>query len=128
MLGEELCCKYEDGQSEFFRCDGSDYARTCDPDQERADAARAKEQRGDSVRVLDSKTVIKPLKRRKESLIATVVDQGEVGDDLDRTPRHGHGHRGRGRTPKKAKVEPEIRTFFVKKSKDGKYEVRKAGE
>ncbi len=33
-MEEELCCKYENGRSEYFRCDGSDFRRSCDPEEE----------------------------------------------------------------------------------------------
>ncbi len=34
VMEEELCCKYENGRSEYFRCDGSDFRRSCDPEEE----------------------------------------------------------------------------------------------
>ncbi len=34
VMEEELCCKYENGQSQYFRCDGSDYKKSCNPEEE----------------------------------------------------------------------------------------------
>lgn len=49
-MDEELCCKFEDGQSEYFRCDGSDFRRTCDTEQEQEDANETGAEQGQADR------------------------------------------------------------------------------
>jgi len=89
VMKEELCCKFENGRSEYFRCNGSDYAKSCNGEEEEEEE------------VLDEKSALDALNREEEETAKTVAA-------FNRLPRRSLGFISKGR-PHRELNKPYIR-------------------